>query len=996
MRKSFLRQCFQLAAFLAGIWLAFPGWAEQPKETTAEALELTDYQHFVIYPHLHKALQAQAEQNAKRAVQEFSLARERAPDSIPLMLFLTEAYRHFGLDEQARLFLREQLTRFPDEPRLLRQLAAIPLDWPEITTLAQLRQQQKHCMEEVSPACRLYLAYGALEVGELQLAEEQLISAELKGKKQAEVLQQAIIERALHLQKWDYLDTYYRNLQAAGELSAAEFEQWFQVLLAAGLYSELIESGTFGGADWQIRLGNHLLEHEPLVFATYMQRPAPQFVSPEQEIGWIYLLSQAAESRQLLRGYQAQYTENRQRLAADWLPSALARQDRGWAQELLDMLPADQYLAERFAHNLAKNDLPQAARISERIFNSSRRGVEDLEQHSWRLLRSGASAEAANVLLQHYPFSGSLEMREQLLVRLSELLATLEYPLSQNQLQRLQRPLIEPRLREVQVQSSWMRHDCQAIVRVLSDRTQDYTAATWLRLADCQKEMAPGLAVDSYELAAQLDTSPATRIALAYQYYAVEAWQEALEIWLDLPLDQLNDTHLQAATHTALQASASNPLEHFLAEQKRRGLDNTATYWLLLATHLYPEEPEQAREAIEQSLQLEPLAQAFILQAQIDKSAGRLDAALAGLQQAMVLEPDNLQYKAALGYLLWEMQDYTGARQAHEQALAGTPTDMAQRKQLVYLNERLDNREGVQQHGRIVIDDLYLLTERPWSAEPEKQDIAELFGFRRMHEESKRYWTFNFDASLGLNNNSVGARPIGTTGSADNNYRSFAQFEADYQLGKNKLVFGDQLSVFTRVYTDSASSSTSIPDRNPVAGAGIRWKPWYDRVVFASLEQLQPLRGNDSSDTLARLSASFFNGGRFSDDWHPLGRGWLAQNLYLDAGYYMRKSARTWTADYRISWHHKLREGQTLEPYTHVQQQGYRGRVQQQGDRDSKTRGAQIWGVGLRWNLWARQTRHDAWPHKYSVGLEHQTILNTVGQKFDRRNSCFLVLGARW
>lgn len=43
---------------------------------------------------------------------------------------------------------------------------------------------------------------------------------------------------------------------------------------------------------------------------------------------------------------------------------------------------------------------------------------------------------------------------------------------------------------------------------------------------------------------------------------------------------------------------------------------------------------------------------------------------------------------------------------------------------------------------------------------------------------------------------------------------------------------------------------------------------------------------------MLRASASFFNGGKYSDEWHPNGSGWFAQNLYLDAAQYVRQIFR--------------------------------------------------------------------------------------------------------
>ena len=49
-------------------------------------------------------------------------------------------------------------------------------------------------------------------------------------------------------------------------------------------------------------------------------------------------------------------------------------------------------------------------------------------------------------------------------------------------------------------------------------------------------------------------------------------------------------------------------------------------------------------------------------------------------------------------------------------------------------------------------------------------------------------------------------------------------------------------------------------------------------------------RAKWASDTMLRASAPlFFNGGKYSDGWHPNGSGWFAQNLYLDAAQYVRQ-----------------------------------------------------------------------------------------------------------
>lgn len=124
---------------------------------------------------------------------------------------------------------------------------------------------------------------------------------------------------------------------------------------------------------------------------------------------------------------------------------------------------------------------------------------------------------------------------------------------------------------------------------------------------------------------------------------------------------------------------------------------------------------------------------------------------------------------------------------------------------------------------------------------------------------------------------------------------------------------------------------------------------------------------------MLRASASFFNGGKYSDEWHPNGSGWFAQNLYLDAAQYIRQDIQAWTADYRVSWHQKVANGQTIEPYAHVQDNGY---------RDKGTQGAQLGGVGVRWNIWTGETHYDAYRTKSvsasSINIPLRRLINVT------------------
>lgn len=102
-----------LSGLLMSALLSGGALAEENIGTSAEELGISDYRHFVIYPRLEKALTAQRKNDEKTALREFEYIHRQLPDNIPLTLYLAEAYRHFGHNEQARQLLSEQLRHQP-------------------------------------------------------------------------------------------------------------------------------------------------------------------------------------------------------------------------------------------------------------------------------------------------------------------------------------------------------------------------------------------------------------------------------------------------------------------------------------------------------------------------------------------------------------------------------------------------------------------------------------------------------------------------------------------------------------------------------------------------------------------------------------------------------------------------------------------------------------------------------------------------------------------
>lgn len=240
---------------------------------------------------------------------------------------------------------------------------------------------------------------------------------------------------------------------------------------------------------------------------------------------------------------------------------------------------------------------------------------------------------------------------------------------------------------------------------------------------------------------------------------------------------------------------------------------------------------------------------------------------MSDLRAALELEPNNSNTQAALGYALWDSGDIAQSREMLEQAHKGLPDDPALIRQLAYVNQRLDDMPATQHYARLVIDDIdnqALIT--PLTPEQNQQR----FNFRRLHEEVGRHWTFSFDSSIGLRSGAMSTANNNVGGAAPGkSYRSYGQLEAEYRIGRNMLLEGDLLSVYSRVFADTGENGVMMPVKNPMSGTGLRWKPLRDQIFFLAVEQQLPLNGqNGASDTMLRASASFFNGGKYSDEWH--------------------------------------------------------------------------------------------------------------------------------
>ncbi|HAW7710524.1 TPA: phage receptor [Escherichia coli] len=831
----------------------------------------------------------------------------------------------------------------------------------------------------------------AEQLAQLPVARAQLNDATFAASPEGKTLRTDLLQRAIYLKQWSQADTLYNEARQQNTLSAAERRQWFDVLLAGQLDDRILalqSQGIFTDPQSYITYATALAYRgEKARLQHYLNENKPLFTTDAQEKSWLYLLSKySANPVQALANYTVQFADNRQYVVGATLPVLLKEGQYDAAQKLLATLPANEMLEERYAVSVATRNKAEALRLARLLYQQEPANLTRLDQLTWQLMQNEQSREAADLLLQRYPFQGDARVSQTLMARLASLLESHPYLATPAKVAILSKPLPLAEQRQWQSQLPGIADNCPAIVRLLGDMSPSYDAAAWNRLAKCYRDTLPGVALYAWLQAEQRQPNAWQHRAVAYQAYQVEDYATALAAWQKISLHDMSNEDLLAAANTAQAAGNGAARDRWLQQAEKRGLGSNALYWWLHAQRYIPGQPELALSDLTRSINIAPSANAYVARATIYRQRHNVPAAVSDLRAALELEPNNSNIQAALGYALWDSGDIAQSREMLEQAHKGLPDDPALIRQLAYVNQRLDDMPATQHYARLVIDDIdNQALINPLTPEQNQQR----FNFRRLHEEVGRRWTFSFDSSIGLRSGAMSTANNNVGGAAPGkSYRSYGQLEAEYRIGRNMLLEGDLLSVYSRVFADTGENGVMMPVKNPMSGTGLRWKPLRDQIFFLAVEQQLPLNGqNGASDTMLRASASFFNGGKYSDEWHPNGSGWFAQNLYLDAAQYIRQDIQAWTADYRVSWHQKVANGQTIEPYAHVQDNGY---------RDKGTQGAQLGGVGVRWNIWTGETHYDAWPHKVSLGVEYQHTFKAINQRNGERNNAFLTIGAHW
>lgn len=951
---------------------ALPAASALAQVAPAEAPDpgLSEYRRFLIYPYQQRGYAALRAGDERAALAAFGRARELAPRSVRTALDLAEAYRRFGHPAEARAVLRAQQAATPGSASVRAALAGL--------------RSAPDCRRDDAPACRAQRGYAALRQGRLRAAARELEDAAFAAGADGLALRRALAQRAVYLHRAEDADAAFAALDRAGQLRPGERAQWLQVLLQRGRFADAQALIGRPGTDTvaaRLALAQALADRgETETLVEVMEGPPPAFRDETAERQWLYLLARVARTRpDLLLDYRPTAPRNRALQAGLAVPVAMARGDTRTAQVLLARLPQARFRMTRFELALQDGRFAEAGALADAMLAAADGGGQ-LDPLSYRLIEAGADDQALRLLLAAYPFDGDPQALD-LMARLAVLVRARPAAVPAAARARLRQPLPGAGPRSAQVPILAALDDCEGIRAVMADGATAYPAAHWRMLAECYRRDFPGLAEYAFARAHRGEPDATAARALAYQAHAAHDYAAALRTWRALDATDLRPQDRIAAATTALAAGEPEAAKAWLDAYAARGGRTDDRYWWLRAQSQELRDPAQADADLRRAIALRPDPRYYEALAALQARSGSPAQAAEALELAQAMAPDDTRLAANLGYAYLQMGAPDKAAAQLERAHRADPDDAALTRQLVYLNQQLGDREAARRYAARAIDQ--------FDEEPAQDDATggadERYALRRLHEDLGRQWRVLADLVLGDSVSS--ASNAFAPGVA---YRSYAQVEAQYRIDTGwHGADADTLAAYARVFAGSGEQGALWPVHGSMLGVGLHWKPWRTRTVVFSAEQQVPLAHDDTtrSDVLLRASASWTGGPAFSDDWHPSGDGWLAQNLYLDAARYLHARRTALTADYRLGLHRKLAGAQTLEPYVRLQFNGLeRGRGQGFG-RDLRA------GLGLQWNAWRDEDRYDAFRRRFSVGLEWQHAFTSY---LHERNAVYLSLGARW
>lgn len=648
----------------------------------------------------------------------------------------------------------------------------------------------------------------------------------------------------------------------------------------------------------------------------------------------------------------------------------------------------------------------EAATLWERHYQQTG-NVGSLNQSTYLALNAGQREHAQQLLERAYDrHAGKLPIG--LLQRLAGLYAaSTPTPTQQKRMVSLLNR-VDPATRGQLLAQLAEKGQCDAVKQAIDEHPQ--VAGDYRALGRCAMPDRPGEAVVYYQTAETLGDR-GSRLPLAYALEAAGDSSGALAIWRSLPEAELSDNAKLTASRSALTAGDTQVAERYWQQSRARG----ANEWALGAAIAdargdHVDAMQRQRSALQQA----PDAGHFYAASVTAQKAGEREQSTAWLAEAVRREPDNPRFRADYGMRLAGAD--TREQRAHaipylQSATRDFPEDYRLGETLALRYDEVANSAAARKELRRVID----LEQHPVAADDEDGSMeARRYRQRRAHETLSRRDSRTLASTwspAGVSTNDS-FRPNGTL--RDTSRRATSQNVQvaiwDHALGEEPSRAGSALAVYGRVLLGGQGRSSYGESLG--TGVGLRYKPWgtaninfygelYKQSSFDSndnqhlslgqllipeklADQFNDHRqdGHTSTDYLLRATASFFDQGRFRNDWRIDENDWEERSLYLDAAWWTKAGDHQWLSRFQQghTWKLPFNGAQTVMPY------GFLEFASQ--DPNNDWRQDLRTGIGLRWQWWFDDDIYNAYRAHLTVRTEYQQSLS--GNLYEGGNGVLL------
>ncbi len=283
--------------------------------------------------------------------------------------------------------------------------------------------------------------------------------------------------------------------------------------------------------------------------------------------------------------------------------------------------------------------------------------------------------------------------------------------------------------------------------------------------------------------------------------------------------------------------------------------------------------PSEARSELERAVALDPTAERRFRLSQLAERLGDREEARRELEAAVAAEPGNMEYKAALGYMLRNSGDLAGAAQLLSSVVAAEPNRYRLHEDLGYTYLGLGENDRAIDQFKWAIDNRQLY---PNETQEERETTARTIdGLRRTINAVEPHWTAYGYTNLCLTGHYCERRTRNLESLISTNQGGL---ELDYQPPNIGYVDGRIFQGFARTFFSYAPGTISPQGNSFQGGVGVHYKPLRDYNLVLSGERLIKFGSNAVNNWEGRVSFSTSTGYEVdpvaSQSWYSL--------LYVD------------------------------------------------------------------------------------------------------------------